>query len=377
MFSKSFMSVMIVTSAFTLIFGQTPEVKKDKETAPPQAFAWSFDGDGSYLGVETQEISKENFAKYGLRDVRGVAVAKVMDNSPAAAAGIKAGDVIVRFNGEEITSARKLTRLVGEIDPDHQAKVTVIRNGSEQELTATLTKRPGMKFDNGNFEFHTPVPMDKFQMPDMDMKLFKDGIPDMKLYKDSMTQFKDMPDFKNMPQFKDMPDLKNLPQDGTPFTFTFPDGDGKAFSWRMGEGRTLGIGVTPLTKQLAEHFGVDGGVMIGEVVENSPAAKAGLKAGDIVVEANGKAVNDEIELVRLVNEKKDGDVTLTIVRDGKRQTKSVTPEASKDSGFLFRTNSDNGWATPAPMTVPAPMVSPGKPMATPAPMLWSRPGRII
>lgn len=376
MFSKSFMSVMIVTSAFTLIFGQTPETKKEKG-AMPQAFAWSFDGDGSYLGVETREISKENFAKYGLRDVRGVAVEKVMDSSPAAAAGIKAGDVIVRFNGEEITSTRKLNRLIGEIDPDHQAKVTVLRNGSEQELTATLAKRPGMKFDNGSFEFHTPMPMDKFDMPDM--KLFKDS-PDMKLYKD-------MPDLKNMPQFKefkDMPDLKNLPQDGTPFVFTVPGGEGKGFSWRVGEGRTIGIGVTPLTKQLAEHFGVEGGVMIGEVVENSPAAKAGLKAGDIVVEANGKAVNDQMELVHLINQKKEGDVTLTIVRDGKRQTKSVTPEASKDGGFLFKTNDDNGWATPvAPtppssMAAPAPMViAPAKPMAAPALMVWSRPGRII
>ncbi len=365
MVSKSFMSVMIVTTAFTLIFGQTPGTKKEKDIAPP-TFAWSFDGDGSYLGVQTQEISKENFAKYGLRDVRGVAVEKVMDNSPAAAAGIKAGDVIVRFNGEEITSTRKLTRLIGEIDPDHQAKVTISRNGTEQELTTTLTKRPGMKFDNGNFEFQTPTPMGKFEMPDM--KRFKD-MPDFK----NIPQFKDMPDFKNLPKMKDMPDFKNLPQDGTPFVFSVPGGEGKGFSWRSGEGRTIGIGVTPLTKQLAEHFGVDGGVMIGEVVENSPAAKAGLKAGDIVVEANGKAVNDEIELVRLVNEKKDGDVTLTIVRDGKRQTKSVTPEASKDGGFLFRTKNENGWATPA---TPAPMTAPAKPMAA-APMVWSRPGRII
>ena len=353
MFSKSFMSVMIVTSAFTLIFGQTPETKKEKE-ALPQTFAFSFDGEGSYLGIEMQEINKENFAKFGLREVRGVAVVKVVENSPAAAAGIKDGDVIVRFNGEEIASARKLTRLVGEIDPDHQVKVTVLRNGSEQELTATLSKRPGMKFDSGNFEFRTPMPMDKFEMPDLK----------------NMLQFKEMPDFKNMP------DLKNLPQDGTPFVFTMPGGEGKAFAWRSGEGRTIGIGVTPLSKQLAEHFGVDGGVMISEVRENSAAAKAGLKAGDIIVEADGKAVKGEIDVIRSVNEKKEGDVTLTIVRDGKRQTRSVTPEASKDGGFLFRTNDENGWklpATPAPMV----MARPAMPMAAPAPMTLFRRGRII
>src|ERR1041385_4011864 len=120
MFRNLFSSVLIVTSAFVLAFGQTSE-KKEK-TEAPQSFAFSFGGDGSYLGVETQEITKENFAKFGLREVRGVAVDKVMENSPAAAAGLQAGDVIVRLNGEEITSARKLTRLIDEIDPDHLAK---------------------------------------------------------------------------------------------------------------------------------------------------------------------------------------------------------------------------------------------------------------
>ena len=349
MLNRYFTSVMIVTSAFTIVFGQTPEAKKDKDLAP-QTFAWSFDGDGSYLGVETREISKDNFAKYGLKDVRGVAVEKVMDNSPAAAAGIKAGDVIVRFNGEEIASSRKLTRLIGEIDPDHQAKVTVVRNGSEQELTATLTKRQGMKFEDGNFEFKSAAPFDKFEMPDMKL-------------------FKEMPDLKNVPQFKefkDLPEFKSMPQDGTPFVFTLPNGgEGKAFSWQSGQGRTIGIGVIPLTKQLAEHFGVEGGVMIGEVRENSPAAKAGLKAGDIVVEANGKAVIDQMELVRLINQNKEGDVTLTIVRDGKRQTKSVTPEVSKNSGFLFKTSDESAWTAPA-------MPKPPSPMAPPAPRRRNR-----
>ena len=351
MFSKSFLSVMIVTSAFTLIFGQTPDAKKEKGETP-QTFAFSFDGEGSYLGIEMQEINKENFAKFGLAGVRGVAVVKVVENSPAAAVGIKDGDVIVRFNGEEIASARKLTRLVGEIDPDHQVKVTVLRNGGEQELTATLAKRPGMKFDNGNFEFRTPMPMDKFEMPDL----------------------KAMPQFKDMPAFKDMPSLKDLPKDGTPFVFTLPNGEGKAFSWQSGQGRTIGIGVTPLSKQLAEHFGVDSGVMIEEVRENSPAAKSGLKAGDIVTEINGKAVKSDIDLIRSVNEKKEGDVTMTIVRDGKRQTISVTPEASKDGGFLFQTNHEEGGAGQMKAFRPA---ASAIPMTPPAPMTLGRPGRIL
>jgi len=338
---------MIVTSAFTLIFGQTPDVKKDLGKAEePKEFSFFFDGSGSYLGVQTQEVTRENFSKLGLRDVRGVVVDKVANNSPAAAAGIQAGDVITKINGEEITSARKLTRLIGEIDPDHQAKVTVLRNGSERELTATLAKRPMAQFGDGNF---------KFDMPDMKgMQIWKGDPNNMPDFKNFGDEFKDMPDLKglgnklkHMPELKnfhfdlkDMPDFKNLPPGE--FKFDVPDGEGKGFIWRSGESRTIGAGITPLTKQLAAHFGVDGGALVNDVRENSPAAKAGLEAGDIIVEADGKAVTNQVDLIQTINNKKDGSVQLTIVRDGKRQTISVTPEVSKDSGFLYKTDRSDG-----------------------------------
>lgn len=357
MFIKWFASVLIVTSSFILAFGQTPEAKKEKENAQT-AFAWSFDDDGGYLGVQTQEVSKENFAKFGLRSVSGVAVEKVLENSPAAAAGIQNGDVIVRFNGEEITSGRKLTRLVGEVDPDHQVSLMISRGGREQEVTVTVGKRPAPKFENGNFEFMTPAPMGKMEMPDLKW------------------QMKDMPDMKKFPQLKDMPDFKDMPQ-GDFKAFASPNGDGKAFTWQAGSGRQIGIGVTPLGKQLAEHFGVDGGVMISEVRENSAAAKAGLKAGDIIVEINGKAVKGDGDIIRAVNEKKDGDVTLTIVRDRNRQTVTVTPETSKDGGFRFQTDDGEGLTlAPATPAMPRPAIR-ATPMAAPVPMASARPRRII
>lgn len=349
MFSRSFLSVMIVTSAFTLVFGQTPEVKKDLgKPEEPKEFSFFFAGDGSYLGVQTQEVTRENFNKLGLREVRGVVVDKVADNSPAAAAGIQAGDVIVKINGEEVTSARKLTRLIGEIDPDHQAKITVLRNGSEREVTATLAKRPMARFGDGNF---------KFDMPDFkglqDMQVWKGdmNLPDFKGFGD---KFKDIPDLKgfgdklkDLPQlkdfhfdFKDLPDFKSLPPGE--FKFDIPDGEGKGFMWRAGEGRTIGVGITPLTKQLAQHFGVEGGALVNDVRENSPAAKAGLQAGDVIIEADGKGVTNQMDLIQTINNKKDGSVQLTIVRDGKRQTITVTPEVSKDSGFFYRTDKTDG-----------------------------------
>ena len=132
-----------------------------------RSLSFFFDGDGSYLGVQTEEVTKDNFAKYGLREVRGVAVEKVMEGSPAEKAGIQNGDVIVRLNNEEVTSVRKLTRLLGEIAADHQVKVTVLRNGAERELTATLAKRPTPKFEEGMFSNGPSAPFPKSEFPQL------------------------------------------------------------------------------------------------------------------------------------------------------------------------------------------------------------------
>lgn len=75
--------------------------------------------------------------------------------------------------------------------------------------------------------------------------------------------------------------------------------------------------------------------MINEVHADSPAAKAGLRAGDIIVEADGKEIKSDGDLMRAINAKKDGDVTLTIVRDRNRQTITVTPEEMKNGLHTF------------------------------------------
>ena len=355
MFIRSFISVLIVTSSFILAFGQdAPEAKKEKEKARTErAFAFSFNGDGGYLGVRTQEVNNDNFGKFGLREVRGVAVEKVMENSPAAAAGILDNDVIVRLNGEEITSTRKLTRLISEIAPDHQVSLTVLRNGHEKDIKATLGKRQMPQFENGNFSVAIPE------------------IDKLKLEK----ELKDLPELKELKKLKE---LKELQKGDGPMVFTVPDGEGKNFMWKMGERRQIGIAVYTVTKQLAESLGVESGVMINDVRADSPAAKAGLKAGDIIVEADGKAVKNHMDLMRSINDKKEGDVQLTIVRDHNRQTISVTPEATKDSGFVFETDGDEDGLMVAPqpgemrLTVPsapmAPMVAPGKMMPLMKPM---------
>src|SRR6266853_925922 len=117
-----------------------------QESQEPGARNLSFflDG-GAFLGVGTEDISKENMARYGVREVRGVGVTEVSKDSPAEKAGLRKDDVIVRFDGESVTSVRKLTRLINESSPDQNVRITISRGGAEQELSATLGKH---KMDN-------------------------------------------------------------------------------------------------------------------------------------------------------------------------------------------------------------------------------------
>lgn len=300
-----------------------------------------FEGGGSYLGVETQEVTKENFSKFGLREVRGVAVEKVSDNSPAKQAGLQDGDVIVRFNGEEVSSFRKLSRLISETSPDHQVKLTVLRGGNEREINVTIGKRPTPQFEMGKLEMAMPQGQIFERMP-------------------------------NLPQMREMP---RMPNTGNGDVFVW-GGNGEGGNFVFGSTRQIGVGVSSLSKQLGEYFGVtDGkGILINNVNENSPAAKAGLKAGDIIVEVEGKSVANTMDLIRGIAEKKEGEVSLTILRNKNRQTVKVTPEKMKEGDTPFRISNQQGAAgvlsipaTPrVRMTAPTVRAVPGVRMAVPS-----------
>lgn len=342
---RSFAFILFVLIGVGAGSAQTPEPKADK--APVKTFSFSFEGDGGYLGVQTEEVTRENLSKFGLRDVKGVAVESVVDGSPAQAAGLQKGDVIVKVNGDDITSSRKLTRLVSEISPDHQARLTIVRNGSEREITVTVGKRPGFQFGEGSFGIMAPMG-----------KL----------------------DFPQMPDMPAMPELDRLPRaDWTPLPPGTPDV--APFAFAFGSRRQIGAGLMPLSKQLAAHFGVEGGALVNDVRENSPAAKAGLKAGDIIVEVEGKAVKGEMDLMRAIGEKKEGAITLTIVRDRNRQSISVTPEEMKggfNQYFEFSTpDVPDSPAAPGVFKMAKPAM-PATPKIAPVPLTDLRvPGRVI
>lgn len=228
---------------------------------------------GTFLGVHAEDVTKENMGNYGMRDVRGVGVTEIVKDSPAEKAGLRKGDVILAFNGESVTSTRKLHRLVSESSADQSVRLTISRGGSEQEVSATLGKRQGT------------------------------GMLNAKIREDLKQKIEKMR--------KDFPKIKSA--DGT-------------WTINMGSYRRIGIGTQTLTKQLAEYFGVSEGILVTSVNDNSPAAKAGLKAGDVITAVDGEKVDSPGDISRAISKKQDGPVTLTVVRDRSSRSVVVTPE---------------------------------------------------
>ncbi len=235
-------------------------------------------------------------------DARGASVRSVEDESPAAKAGLKEGDVIVRFDGESVRSATQLRRLVAETPAGRAVPIEVTRGGATQKLTATLAER------GQGFRFFGPGDSDfSVEMPEWDM-----AVP---------------PEPPGTPAVPRAPRPPRAPKAVRPFAWSWNDDDG-LFIHKIGPGqRKLGIEYMEMGEQLAGDFKVAGksGVLVTSVDADGPAAKAGVKAGDVVVKLGSDAVADGDDLREAVARAEGGsEVTVTVQRDGRPVELKVT-----------------------------------------------------
>lgn len=291
-YSIGLLVALILTTG--LVIAQQPAPATPPEPPDePLVNSFSLLTNGGYLGVYAEDINRENMSQYRLSQPRGVGITQVVQGSPAEKAGLKKDDVILRLDGENITSVRKLNRLVAEIAPDQSVRVTVSRGGSEQELTATIGKRNNQSFAGGFFS----------------------GNPKTWKWEGYPRGFK----FES-------PLMENFEFDS--------DGDGN-FVFVL-NGRRIGVSTMQLNKQLADYFGVTKGVLVTSVTEDGPAAKAGVKAGDVITAIDGEAVDSSGDISRAIGRKKEGAVTLTVIRNKSQQTIQVTPTEGRVSGADIR-----------------------------------------
>jgi serine protease Do len=91
-----------------------------------------------WLGVQIQPVTQDIADSMGLKDAKGALVAKAEKDSPAGAAGIKDGDVVVSLNGQPVADSHELARKIAELGPKAAADLGIIRNGANQTIKVTL-----------------------------------------------------------------------------------------------------------------------------------------------------------------------------------------------------------------------------------------------
>lgn len=256
-----------------------------------------------YMGAFIREVTAEDVERLDLDEERGVFITGVQDDGPAAKAGLREDDVLVSWNGSRLESAVQLRRIVSETPVGRSADVGYVRDGRERSTRIEVGRRSGF--------LSRGAPMARFDGPDR--QRLEEALGAARLRMDE------------------------LGKDG--------GGIGSFFAYMSG-GR-LGVGIQTLGDQLAEYFGVDDGVLVTSVREDTPAAEAGLRAGDVIVEFNGQNVGDPGELMRAVAEAEAGEVEIDVVRDRRSRTLRATlPEAESgriapgSSSFYFRSPED-------------------------------------
>jgi serine protease Do len=240
---------------------------------------------GSRIGVSISDVENSD-SKTAKGAVTGVIVEEVATESPAEKAGIHKGDVMVEFDGERVRSVRQLTRLVQETPAGRTVPAVLQREG--QRTTVSLTPR-----DDGRFSFQS---------------------------------FDDLADLGREFRFA-------VPNVAPPRPPAPPNPPTPPMVWNFDElvGRSrLGISIDSLSPQLAEYFGTKDGVLVSSVSDDSAAAKAGMKAGDVITNFNGSAVSDTQDLRRRIQNLNDGDeFTVTVMRDRKPVTLKGKAERSE------------------------------------------------
>lgn len=243
---------------------------QDEARQATQLFAQSpnvleLDDDTGWLGVEVSEVTADEAKEMKLPETRGVLVSDVVADSPAAKAGLKAKDVILEYDGAPVEGTVQFRRLVRETPPGRTVNLTVVRNGNETKLSVQV----GDSARNMENRLRMTMPSRPFN-----------------------------------------------------FNFTMPE-------FMPGRTPVLGIEAEDVSGQLGAYFHVPGGegVLIREVNPDTPAAKAGLQAGDVITKVDGNGVKSLGELRDKLREKHDQkSVALTIIRAGAEKSVSVAIE---------------------------------------------------
>ena len=322
---------------------QSPAPEPDDDRRETDVFFFGSPGESAYLGVTVEEETDH--------DEGGARVTRVVDDSPAGEAGLQDGDIIVGFDGETIRGPVGLTRKIHAKKPGDRVTIVVLRDGKRQKLEADLGDRTD--------SWTVMVAPD---MPEIDDEIF------LKLEEGLAEHEEGLAELEQKLQSR-MKIEQGLAEREYKLQFLHPceeDDDEDCYlenrryfvDWSSKP--VLGVQLVEVTPELREHLGSsDGaGVLVSKVIQGTPAERAGIRVGDLIVSLDGDEISNSVDLRRALRNKSGESFDVEVIRDSTPVRIDVTipaPDQDPPSG-------PRAYAMPAPQALPAPAA----PLAVPA-----------
>ncbi len=226
----------------------------------------------SYMGVGVIELSDETAREIGLVEPHGVEISSVAEDSPAAVAGLRKGDIVLSYRGERVNGYQHFARLVRETPAGRAVELGIVRDGQRRTVDVEIGSRgpdEAVRRTLGATKQH--------------LDAVKERLEGMRLNGGALVLDLNFPRVRM--------NVRN---------------------------RRIGAELENLDGQLAEFFGVDRGVLVREVRDGSAADEAGLRAGDVIVAVSGREVRSVDQAGRALARSDSEPLTVEIVRNRER-----------------------------------------------------------
>jgi serine protease Do len=256
-----------------------------------------------YLGVDIRDVSADQMIALRLKEQRGAEIIRVDHDGPAGKAGLREHDVILQMNGKQIEGEEQLRRLLREIRAGRSVTIVLSRDGLQLTVTTQMANRETVEREA--WLDHMTVPEPPAPPPDQIRTSGFVGAGAIAA-----------------PEITAPPD---------------PRAHSLIESFILGSSYT-GAALEVIGPQLAQFFGSQGGsgLLVRSVDPNSPAADAGMRAGDVVVRAKGIVITSTSEWAKLIHENRGRALAVVIVRDKQEHTVALIPDAKKRSSVELK-----------------------------------------
>ncbi|HEY0263579.1 MAG TPA: PDZ domain-containing protein [Granulicella sp.] len=237
-----------------------------------------------YLGINFHDLSQEQIAS---RKSRGVEVTVVDHDGPACRSGLKEHDIILQMDGHAIESEEQLRHMLHEIPAGRTVAFLIERDGQQQTFSVQLANRETVGQEA--WERHMTVPEPAWH---------ENGLLNEK------TPAEDVPHHSFL---------------------------GTAILNSSYTGAMLEM----MSPQLADFFGATGGLLVRSVDPDSPAAIAGLRAGDVVIRVDATLMESTGDWTKIIRDGHGKALSVVILRDRREQVLTLKPDGRKRSGVML------------------------------------------